>query len=78
MIRFLYVGDQLSITGDEEVVAKHEGVDLSNVELLVRITAEELVKVFNKIDSSDGETREQYEKTYLALKQKFIEAFGQA
>jgi hypothetical protein len=74
----LYVGDQLSITGDEEVVAKYEGVDLSGVELQVRITAEEMVKVFNKIESSDGETREQYEKTYLALKEKFIEAFEQA
>jgi hypothetical protein len=78
LIRMLFVGNQLSITGDEEVVAKHEGVDLSDVELQVRITAEEMVKVFNKIESSDGEVREQYEKTYLALKQKYIEAFGQA
>lgn len=64
----------IKITGDEAVIARTEGKDVSSVDIgNVRITADNLADFYNVAAARKDE---ESALKYVALKQKYIETFG--
>lgn len=69
-----YENGFIKITGDDVVVARTEGKDVSSVNISdVRITADNLADYYNVAAARKDE---ESALKYVALKQKYLETFG--
>ncbi|WP_096189985.1 hypothetical protein [Evansella halocellulosilytica] len=67
-MRLNYYNDQLTIDGDEDIIAKAEGEDLSGVKINGRVDGDALARAYNDAEKG-GLERAKY---YAAVKEAFV------